>query len=421
MAEIVNSLFGVTPESLQMQRQALLDKQAMDYASLADPYQQANYAIYRGVGGLTQGIGGLLGAQDPEMAKAAALQGIAKQFDLTSIEGINKAIQALSSAGYQREAFALSQEAQKFRKTEADIAKAKLPQPGQVSTQNRQIISNAEVKLAKGEPLTAEEAANVRWVAGQETKPKAFRDADSGELITIQPLDLQAAAPNIAKFLQGGATPTAALPTGTPTDIGQTTSPAPGVTVTKVGEGKGLDSNLVSKVADVDEALTKLGKSVTSLQAVGTKIDNLDLGLIQNYSRGGASWLGINTQDRLSFDSLRREAKAEANNLLLLARGTQTEGDAQRAADQIADENTWKNKDALKAAFADLKKTHQNTIDALNAKRTTLTSKGKSPSPTTGGASGYSQAQEALIQRWMAANKKSREEVISYLKNQGKL
>jgi hypothetical protein len=339
---------------------------------------------------------------------------------LTSLGGINKAITDLSSAGYQKEAFALSQEAQKFRRNEADIAKANRPQAGAVSTQNRQIIAQAEVKLAKGEQLTPEETANVRWVAGQETKPKAFRDADSGELITIPPLDITSAAPNIAKFLQAGQT-TAALPTGSPTEIGQTTSPAPGITVTKVGEGKGLDASTVAKVADIDGSLTKLGQSVSSLQNIGTKIAGLDLGLIQNFSRGGLAALGINTPDRIAFDDLRRTAKKEANNLLLLAKGTQTEGDAQRAYDQIADDNTWKNKDALTAAFNSLKETHQQTSDSLSASRNTLVNRGKNAAPGAAGKGGYSQAQESLISRWMTANKKSREEVVTYLKSQGKL
>jgi len=51
MAEIVQSLFGVTPESYQQAQQARMDLQALQYAKL-DPFQQANYAIGRGASGL---------------------------------------------------------------------------------------------------------------------------------------------------------------------------------------------------------------------------------------------------------------------------------------------------------------------------------------------------------------------------------
>jgi len=41
--EIVQTLFGVTPESYQQQQAALADQQALQYARLS-PFQQANYA-----------------------------------------------------------------------------------------------------------------------------------------------------------------------------------------------------------------------------------------------------------------------------------------------------------------------------------------------------------------------------------------
>lgn len=418
MANVTESLFGITPEALMAQREAALQQQAAQYAQLS-PMQAARAGFYATGNRLGNAIGGLLGAEDPELQKVRRLQEISKQFDLTSIQGASQAAKALSEAGFQREAMLLADRVNTMRKTEADYMKATRGTPGTASERARSLIAGLEVKLAKGEQLTPEEQATARWMVAQETKPKAFRDAESGELITIQPLDINQAAPNLTRFLTGGQAATPVTPGAAPTEMGQTVSPAPGVTVTKVGEGKGLDAGTVKELGNIDANLTKLGSSVSSLKNIGSRIDKLDLGLVQNLSRGGAAALGINTADRTEFDSLQRTALKEANNLLLLAKGAQTEGDAQRARDQIADPNTWKNKDALKKAFEDLQATHEQTIEALKAQRNTLTSKGKAPAP--GGSSGYSQAQEALISRWMSANKRSREEVISYLKSQGKL
>lgn len=78
MAEIVQTLFGVSPESYQQQQSALADQRALQYAKL-DPFQQANYAIGRGAYGLAGAIGGALGGQDPELQKISQRQQIAGQ------------------------------------------------------------------------------------------------------------------------------------------------------------------------------------------------------------------------------------------------------------------------------------------------------------------------------------------------------
>ena len=78
MAEVVNSLFGITPESLQAQRDAALQTQALQYAQL-DPFQRATASIYAGANKLGGAIGGMLGAQDPAMAQATQRQTLLQQ------------------------------------------------------------------------------------------------------------------------------------------------------------------------------------------------------------------------------------------------------------------------------------------------------------------------------------------------------
>jgi type II secretory pathway pseudopilin PulG len=124
MAEIVNSLFGITPESLLAQREAAANKQAMDYASMADPYQQANYSIYQGVGNVARGVGGMLGAQDPQMAKAAALQNILKQADTTTPEGLATLAQTLGQQGFGQQAMQVMDQARQARLQTSQANKA---------------------------------------------------------------------------------------------------------------------------------------------------------------------------------------------------------------------------------------------------------------------------------------------------------
>ena len=61
MAEVVNSLFGITPESLMAERENALQQQAMQYAKM-DPFQRATAGIYAGANRLGGAVGGLLGA-----------------------------------------------------------------------------------------------------------------------------------------------------------------------------------------------------------------------------------------------------------------------------------------------------------------------------------------------------------------------
>lgn len=122
MAEVMNSLFGVTPESLMAQREAALAQQATNFAQLS-PMQSAQAGFYTAGNRLAGAAGGLLGAQDPEMAKAAALQGILKQADTTSPEGLATLARTLAGQGFGQQALQVSQQAQGMMKTQSEISK----------------------------------------------------------------------------------------------------------------------------------------------------------------------------------------------------------------------------------------------------------------------------------------------------------
>ena len=83
MADIVQSLFGVTPEMYQQSQQAQADAQALQYAKLS-PFEQANYAIGRGATMLGGAIGRGLGGEDPELARITARQQIAGHYSTGS-------------------------------------------------------------------------------------------------------------------------------------------------------------------------------------------------------------------------------------------------------------------------------------------------------------------------------------------------
>jgi len=106
--DIVQSLFGVTPQAYQQAQQDRMDAQALQYARL-DPFQQANYAIGRGASGLAGAIGGALGGQDPELQRITMAQQIAGQIDYNSDDSMKQGILALNNAGDPGSAMQLQQ------------------------------------------------------------------------------------------------------------------------------------------------------------------------------------------------------------------------------------------------------------------------------------------------------------------------
>lgn len=105
---IVQSLFGVSPESYQQQQSDVADQRAMQYARL-DPFQQANYGIGRGAYGLAGAIGGALGGQDPELQKISARNSIAKQINFSDLNSISQGVRMLSESGDTQGAMQLQQ------------------------------------------------------------------------------------------------------------------------------------------------------------------------------------------------------------------------------------------------------------------------------------------------------------------------
>lgn len=361
----VMGLFA-TPEQLQQQQYQQAFDRNLQLAKL-NPRERNVAMLGTSVDRLGSALGGALGGGDPMLKLATARQQVLQGVDQTDPKSLAQAAQALAQAGDQQGAMQLAELSRSaaLKKAQADKA-MRTATSTTVSERNREMIANAEIKLAKGEPLTAEEEARVRWLVGQENKPKIFRDSETGEITQIDPIDLTSSAPNLAALV--GKTAKAG-------GVGSTVSTTP---ATKVSP------TIRKEVGNVDEQLTSLDTSVAKITALTPKIQELNLGLYQNVERGVSGFLGKPTEDTKQFKQLKREVLSQANNLLLLAKGTQTEGDAQRAKDQIADEDTWKNKELLTSAFEDLATTLGSTKKALEAKRTTLTSSGVPEIPNFG-------------------------------------
>ena len=117
-SEIVGSLFGVTPELYQEQRDLMRQKQAMEFAQ-QDPRTQATYAFGRAGQQLGQAFAGLMGVEDPQMRLISQRNALAKQIDMNDPESIMRGAQMAAQSG---DTVAASTLANYARKAASDLA-----------------------------------------------------------------------------------------------------------------------------------------------------------------------------------------------------------------------------------------------------------------------------------------------------------
>jgi hypothetical protein len=96
--DIVGSLFGVSPEMYQEERNRQGMSDAIAMARL-DPMQYANAAIQAGAGRAAGGFAGLMGVEDPQMRLISQRNALAQQFDVSTPEGLGQYASALQQVG----------------------------------------------------------------------------------------------------------------------------------------------------------------------------------------------------------------------------------------------------------------------------------------------------------------------------------
>lgn len=182
----------------------------------------APYGKYSGIvstGGMLSDIigdaaaGGATGAADPRMQKAAQAKQIfaqvAQQVGNTNSPEFYEALAQAWGPVFPEQAQKAKDKALELKKKAADIKatealaaqRASSKDRSTVSERNRQVIVDIETKLQAGEELTPKEVAQARYLIAQESKPKSWTDKETGELVTLEAFDVNAAAPNLAKFL----------------------------------------------------------------------------------------------------------------------------------------------------------------------------------------------------------------------------
>lgn len=321
--DIVGGLFGITPEMYQQQmaQQGLAEGAKLGQMA---PDEFGRSMLYAGGAQLGRGIGGALGAQDPQLKLISARNAVIQGIDLNNPEALQAASARLAQIGDMQGAYGLAEIAQKRAESQATIglreAQAKKANEYQMATtsseRNRKLISEADVALKEGRPLSATQESALRYQVAQELKPKVFRDATTGELTTIDPLNIGLAAPNVAKYLKLGET--------TGTAGGVTTIQTPQSQEAQVSQAEALNE-LTNRTKDIRDVIGETKKLISgyttgygsflsvlpltdaktlqnNLESIKANLSLSQLTALKEASKTGASGLGQVTRNE--FDAL---------------------------------------------------------------------------------------------------------------------
>jgi len=186
MTEIVQGLFGVSPEQLQMQQNQALQARAMQYAQMS-PQEQATAGIYTGVSKLGSALGGMLGGVDPVQQQASKIASVLQGADQTTAEGMMNIAKRFADAG--------------------------LPQQYQMAIDKAQAMKQSEATLSQTQAKTAQEAAAARAAQYKIDQDEELRtklaslpaDVSQEELMKVGDAfaDL---IPDLSSFAMGGET-----------------------------------------------------------------------------------------------------------------------------------------------------------------------------------------------------------------------
>jgi hypothetical protein len=96
--DIVQGLFGITPESYQQQRDAAALQRAAAFGQM-DPMQSARTSIFYGANQLGNIAGGMLGAEDPQLVRIKQQQQVLAGLDINDPQSIAQATMRANQMG----------------------------------------------------------------------------------------------------------------------------------------------------------------------------------------------------------------------------------------------------------------------------------------------------------------------------------
>jgi hypothetical protein len=314
MATVAEGLFGITPESLMAERDRQAQAQALRVAQL-DPLQQARFSGFMATNQLGNAVGGLLGAQDPELMRVRQRQELLQGVDIADPAALRQAATVALQSGDNAAAQELARRALDIEKTQAGItrdvaaaaASTAAAQAGRLTTEQRNAAGLADTIATRGTPewTTAynTELTRLTTAAGSKTSygPEAdrlskalygkdFRDLTKEQAAAV---DKQLEARGLTKARAGAGNTELKMP---PDIVGAVNA------ADKATEGElnmlnsaRLAKNLINETARTNNSQSWEAARTTIAKAVGeNKLSNEDIrrtGVDPRLVQGALDWV----------------------------------------------------------------------------------------------------------------------------------
>lgn len=350
MSEIVKGLFGVTPDELAQQRNAQLNTQASAFAQMS-PEQQATYSLYRGGNQLAGAVGGMLGAQDPQMKKSSDLQSILQSGDLNSVEGLKAMGDKAAALGYGTEAQQMYAKAQELiqsqattRKTsaEATAAEYKLSQDKLFRTEFNALGPNATVEeqMAVINKFGGIDAVGKNMQLSQDRKVAADAKVEAARVTGEAKIEAArlagATAKELAQIRAETARDIATMRSEDKRDAAATKKAEAANKPLAPSLQKSEDTDLAA--VDSATAQTEVLKPVIAALTPDPKTNKaaLVLGPIQNIKYEADNFRNQSTPESRAYANLKRAVAAAVNLKVSAEKGVQTDKDVLRFADELS-------------------------------------------------------------------------------------
>jgi len=349
----IQGLFGGMGTPEEMQRQ-LTEQKAMQFATMT-PQQQTSYNIYKNTGNLGRGLAGAFGVdvQDPAIKQATMLRQLASQFDTTTPEGLKQMAQALQSTNPEL-GMRVMQQAQAM---EEQVAKTTLQK---TQTERMSALAEQEKVQAARESKLAAEFDKLPEDATEEDMTKILRKYGDPKTV-FQTMERKAQSKYQADL--AAATKREQLESKereAQKDRELKSFLASMVAASKqnkAAEIKPLTTGDIKMITEAKSRVADYDYNINKIDDFLTKIDDgkLNFGMLNNLKETVLIGSGKAKEAATNKVAFEQWAKNAVNALLLKAKGTQTEGDAKRAGEQVLSALARNDTEAVKASLQGFK------------------------------------------------------------------
>jgi hypothetical protein len=349
----IQGLFGSmgTPEELQQQ---VVDQKAMEFAQM-NPLQQLSYNITKNTGNLGRGLAGAMGVdvQDPAVRRATTLRQIASQFNTGTSEGMKEYAQAISGIDPETANRAMMM-AQSMEEQQAKTVFQK------TQTERMAALAEQEKIQAARESKLASEFDKLPEDATEEDMNKVLRKYGDPKTV-LQQMEKKAQIKYQAELAaEVKREAIASKEREAQKDRELKSFLASMVNASKQAKNEEIKPLSTGDIKMITEAKTRVNDydyNINKIDDFLAKIEDgkLNFGLLNNLKETVLVSSGKAKEATTNKVAFEQWAKNSVNTLLLKAKGTQTEGDAKRAGEQVLSALARNDTEAVKASLQGFK------------------------------------------------------------------